>query len=132
MKKLILVLLFTPFLALADIGSPIPTDDFLKELLEFILSPKGGTLAVVVAVVQLVMMFLNTTLGSFVGKFKLAALYTLSAISTLVGMVASGMGWLEALLSGAVLAAIMNAVHQWVKPSPSETPVPAVNIKAKK
>jgi hypothetical protein len=108
-------------LALAAIDDPVTTEEFLKALWDFIVSPKGSTLAVVAAVVQLAMKFVNTSMGNIVGKYKLAVLYSLSAIATIVGSLASGMSILEALVSGAALAAIMNAVHQWMKPAVAVT-----------
>jgi hypothetical protein len=114
--RLLTLAVLVPAFAFAGIEDPLPTEEFVRQLLNFIMSPKGGTLAIVAGVVQLAMVFLVTPLSSFVGRYKLTALYTLSAIATLVGTVASGMSWLEALVSSAVLAAVMNAVHQWLKP----------------
>jgi hypothetical protein len=117
MKLALLALVLVPVLAFAGIDDPIATEDFLKALWDFIVSPKGSTLAIVAAIVQLAMMFVNTTMGSITGKYKLAILYSLSAVATVVGGMLAGMGFIEALLSGAALAAIMNAVHQWMKPA---------------
>jgi hypothetical protein len=117
MRLTLLALVLVPVLAFASIDTPISTEEFLKAIWDFIVSPKGPTLAIVAAIVQLAMKFVNTSMGNVAGKYKLAILYTLSAVATVIGSLASGMNFLEALVSGAALAAIMNAVHQWVKPA---------------
>lgn len=117
MKSFLVVMFFIPAFALAGIEDPVTNEEFLRQLLNFVISPKGATLAVVAAIVQLAMVFVVTPFGSFIGKQKLAVLYSLSAVLALVGSLASGMSIVEALLSGTFLAAIMNAVHRWIKPS---------------
>jgi hypothetical protein len=119
MKTILTIAVLIPALAFAGIEDPISTEEFLKMILDFVMSPKGSTLAVVAGVVQLLMAFVVTPYGSVLGKYKLAVLYSLSAILTVIGSLASGMSILEALVSGAFLAALMNAVHQWLKPSPA-------------
>lgn len=117
MKLTLLALVLVPVFAFAGIDDPIATEDFLKAIWDFIISPKGPTLAIVAAVVQLAMKFVNTSMGNVTGKYKLAILYSLSAVATVIGSLASGMNILEAIVSGAALAAIMNAIHQWMKPA---------------
>jgi len=113
----IFTLAFMTLFALADelVIMP-PTQDEIMALLASLGGLKGmGVLGIVAVVVQGLMLFFRTPLADFAGKWKLTIVLGLSLVGGVVGLVATGMAWLPALLHSTTLAAAQVFIHQLVK-----------------
>lgn len=96
--------------------TPLPDAEFWTLLLTLLGGIKGmGIQAVVVAVVQLVMVFFKTSLSDFAGKWKLTIVTGLTFAGTFLAAYFQSMDLIGALLSGAVLAALQVFVSQVIK-----------------
>lgn len=93
--------------------SELPMDEFLKSLFEIIGGMKGaGVLAIVAMVVQLLMLLLKTSLGSFAGKYQLLTVSLLTLIGGFVGLVSTGSSVAAALVNASTLAGLQVFIHQ--------------------
>lgn len=109
---LILALTFSVVSVAAGLEDPYGDAQWLKELAEFIFSPKGAGLALAVTITQLLMAGFRTSLANFAGVWRLAIVYVLNAVFVFLSSLATGMSFGEVLVSAPALAALSNAVHQ--------------------
>lgn len=110
----VFLLLTVSIVAFAE--APLPDSDFWSELLKLLGGIKGMSgLAVAVAVVQLAMVFFQTSYGNLAGSWKLVIVSGLTAVGAVLAGIASGVGLLPALLNGAVLAALQVFVNEIIK-----------------
>lgn len=114
-RSIFLLVLGFGFLAYAE--APVaPDSDFWQALLNFLGGMKGMSgLALAAAVVQLAMVFFNTSYGNLAGKWKLVIVYGLSLVGAVVAGLASGLAILPALLNGTVLAAAQVFINEIIK-----------------
>jgi len=106
--------LLIPAVCLAE--DVIPDTEFWTQLLA-LLGGVGGMsgLAIAAGVVQLAMVFLKTSYGQIAGKYKLLVVSGLSLAGAILAGLISGQPLLNALLNGAVLAAIQVFVNEIIK-----------------
>lgn len=96
-----------------DVTDPLPDSSFWTELLSFLKNVKVLPLAgVVMALVQLTLVFFRTSFGNLAGIYKLAVVTGLAVVYAFVARLASGASVLEALLDGAVISAVMVFVNE--------------------
>jgi hypothetical protein len=108
------ILLTFSFIAHAE--EVVPDADFWSALLALLGGIKGmGGLAIAVGLVQLGMVFLKTSYGSFAGKWKLVAVAALSVIGAVLAGLASGLPLMASLLNGTVIAAVQVLVNEVIK-----------------
>ena len=103
-------------IAHAQDTSPLPDTAFWSKLLEVLGGAKGMTVkGIVLAVVQLAVVFFRTSFSDFAGKTKLLVVLALSLLATVLGHIFTGMSVPAALLDGTTLAAFQVFAHQLVK-----------------
>jgi len=114
MVRLLAAFLFLiPVLALAEAINGIPPE--LSNV------KATGALGIAIAVTQFIMLLVNK-FGDMAGKWKFLIMSGTSMVMTFLGQMAVGNSWLTALLSGAVITAIQNFVHQAIKQSSEKAP----------
>jgi len=72
----------------------------------------ASTLGVVGLIVQLLVLLFRTPLMAFAAKWKMVIVLTLSVGGSLISLLAQGVDWKVALLSGTVLAFAQGWFHQ--------------------
>lgn len=113
-NRLVVFTALFPLVAFAE--DTLPDTEFWSALISF-LGGVGGMsgLAIAAGVIQLAMVLLKTSYGNLAGKYKLLIVAGLSVGGAIVSGLASGLPFVNALLNGAVLAAIQVFVNEIIK-----------------
>lgn len=113
-NRIVVLTAFFPLVAFAE--DTLPDTEFWSALISF-LGGVGGMsgLAIAAGVIQLAMVLLKTSYGNLAGKYKLLVVAGLSVAGAIVSGLASGLPFVNALLNGAVLAAIQVFVNEIIK-----------------
>lgn len=113
-NRLVVFTALFPLVAFAE--DTLPDAEFWSALISF-LGGVGGMsgLAIAAGVIQLAMVLLKTSYGNLAGKYKLLIVAGLSVGGAIVSGLASGLPFVNALLNGAVLAAIQVFVNEIIK-----------------
>ena len=107
-----------PVLVKNEEPSTVTDADFFQSIGSAIGGMKGASTIVIIGILlQIAFKFLSTPLSGktfpqLSGKTKITVVLVLSTLSTLVGLVAQGMDWKAAALSGVGLAAISSLIQQ--------------------
>lgn len=92
---------------------PIPSAEFFSALIASIGGFKGASaLGIAYIVVQLVMKFFSTAMGSFAGKWRLVIVTGLSIVCGVLSLKVAGVSWSAALMHSQVLAALSVYLNQ--------------------
>lgn len=93
----------------------VDNGQWLNNVITAVGGMKGAaTIAIILALVQLGIAFFNSTTwgGVLSGDIKFWAIHILSILAQVLGLVASGMPWLSAIATGAVVSAAMDFIFQ--------------------
>lgn len=106
----------------AESPADVTDEAFFQSLISAIGSMQGlGTMGILALLIQLAVKFLSAPLSGktfkqLTGKTKITVIVVLSCLGSLVALVAQGMDWKAAIVSGVGLAAISSMVQQlWVQ-----------------
>ena len=99
--------------AFADDVVTVPTEQFIGAAFQFLGGLAGlKGMALVLAVVQLAMLFFRSPLASFAGKHRLLIVLSLTLLTSVVTLVSQGLPLMAALMHGTSLSALQVLGHQ--------------------
>lgn len=73
---------------------------------------QGGILGIAILITQVVDRIVDSQFGDLAGKWKLTIVAFTSMVAALLGQIATGQTWQQALMSGAVITALQVFINQ--------------------